>query len=170
MNVIMRAMKHYYAFFATAFAFAIAVTSCVSNPAPVTDKPTLATITSPEASVIISGTKCSAREAELVIVRNQVALASVWSRLMSREIAPTFDFKNRIIVALFMGTRNTGGYGYALDSIRQASDGTIILSIIERSPGIGQSQTEALTSPFLLVSIPASVKDPIIEFAKTKLK
>jgi len=163
-------MKHNYSLFATALAFALAVTSCVSNPALATEKPTQDAITLPEASVIISGTKCSVREADLVIVRNQVALTSVWSRLMTSEIAPTFDFKNRMIVALFMGTRNSGGYGYTLDSIRQASDGTITLAIIEHSPVKGQSQTQAITSPFLLVSIPASVKDPIIEFTKAKLK
>lgn len=163
-------MKHNYSFFATSLAFAIAVTSCVSNPAIVTDKSTLVTITSPEATVIIAGIKCSVREAEFVIVRNQVALSSVWSRLMTGEIAPTFDFKNRMIVALFMGTRGTGGYSYSLDSMRQATDGTVTLAIVEGTPGLGQVVSEALTSPFLLISIPASVKDPIIEFTKAKLK
>lgn len=62
------------------------------------------------------------------------------------QLAPDF-FQSNVVVAAFLGTRNTGGYSVA---ITREANGKI--RVTEKAPAKGAMTTQVLTSPYKLVS------------------
>jgi hypothetical protein len=74
------------------------------------------------------------------------------------ENLPKLDdefFKTRVVVAAFLGERNTGGYG--VDISRDAAG----ISVIEKKPGKGMMVTEVITSPFKIVAVEGVSNPPV---------
>ncbi|HEY0378109.1 MAG TPA: DUF885 family protein [Pyrinomonadaceae bacterium] len=66
---------------------------------------------------------------------------------------PEVNFNTRAVVIAHQGRKNTGGYGISVAAIRR--DGvTLVVRVSEQSPKQGDIVTEALTSPFVAVSVP----------------
>jgi len=68
-------------------------------------------------------------------------------------------FKSNVVIAAFLGTRNTGGYSVELrhDANLDADyppPKRVVIHIVERSPGKGVMVPQMVTSPFQVVSIP----------------
>jgi hypothetical protein len=64
------------------------------------------------------------------------------------QLKPDF-FRQHMVVAAFLGRRNTGGYGV---QITKAADNRLRVS--SASPPAGSMTTQALTAPFKVVSVP----------------
>lgn len=58
-------------------------------------------------------------------------------------------FERNLIVAAFMGERNTGGY-----SVDFMNDGDGVLHVVAKEPDKGAMVTQVLTTPFKVVSLP----------------
>lgn len=58
-------------------------------------------------------------------------------------------------VGVFLGTRPTGGYAVTVTGGRVEDDGTVALEVATDEPGPDDVVTQALTSPYVLVSLPA---------------
>jgi len=65
-------------------------------------------------------------------------------------------FKSNIVIAVFLGQRNTGGYGIAM---AQESSGKI--RIAEKAPPKDAIVNQMVTSPFKLVSMPTNGTPPV---------
>lgn len=65
-------------------------------------------------------------------------------------------FKTRLVVAAFLGERNTGGY-----SVEVTSDAGGQIRIVERKPGKDMMVTQAITSPFKVVSVSVTGVKPL---------
>ena len=78
---------------------------------------------------------------------------------------PSVDFSHDMVVALFMGERPTGGYAIEITRIERTDHG---LSVHYRTsrPDPSAIQTQALTQPFHLVTVPR-VDDPVTFVAET---
>jgi len=61
------------------------------------------------------------------------------------------DFSKHVVVAAFLGTRSTGGYG-----VNITREGGSALSVSETTPPKGAMTSQALTAPFKVVSIPVN--------------
>ena len=98
-----------------------------------------------------------------IVVRSQHDWAALWSRHMRTPIAPppppSVDFSRDMVVGLFMGERPTGGYAIEITRIERTDQG---LSVHYRTslPDPSAIQTQALTQPFHLVTVPR-VDDPV---------
>jgi len=66
-------------------------------------------------------------------------------------------FKSNIVVAAFLGERNTGGY--SVEITREANGDT---RISEKAPGKGVMVPQMVTSPFKLVSVPVGGAPPVL--------
>ena len=66
------------------------------------------------------------------------------------------SFRTSVVVAAFLGRRNTGGYGI---NLTRAADGTIRL--VESLPPKDALVTQAITSPFKIVSVPVGDEQPL---------
>lgn len=95
------------------------------------------------------------------IITNQEELKALY-REFNNIIAPDIDFTQNNVVALFMGTKRSGGYSITVEKIAYNIGDKRKAYVLAKTkkPGKGQVVTLALTSPYCIVAIP---KTPAIE-------
>ena len=64
-------------------------------------------------------------------------------------------FKTKVVVAAFLGERNTGGYGVQIS--REAAE----IRVMEKKPGKGMMVTQMITSPFKIVAVEGVSNPPV---------
>jgi len=72
---------------------------------------------------------------------------------------PYVDFARSEVIAVFDGTHSSGGYLVAVTGVEDAG-GVRTIYILRQSPGEGCITTEAITSPFQLISV-SRTKSPV---------
>ncbi|MDQ2105004.1 protease complex subunit PrcB family protein [Azospirillum isscasi] len=97
------------------------------------------------------GDRSQAFERAYVVARGPQDWADLWARV--GEAAPSPLPGDRMAVAVFLGPRDTGGYGVSIDSAR-ASGGDVIVGYRERVPGPAQAVAQMQTSPYAVRLIP----------------
>jgi len=77
-----------------------------------------------------------------------------WTALWRREAPlPAVDFASRTVVAVFLGSRPSAGFGVEITGTREQG-GVLTVLWRERMPGAGDVTAQVLTSPFHIASIP----------------
>jgi hypothetical protein len=66
---------------------------------------------------------------------------------------PHIDFDRETVVAVFMGSRPTGGFSVAIVSATER-DETLVVAYNETSPQPGAIAAQVLTSPYHIVAVP----------------
>ncbi len=103
------------------------------------------------------------------MIRDQAAWGEAWQNLSSREFPPPslpeVDFESQMVIAVFMGVKNSGGYATEITAIKEGGD-SIAVFVEETSPGPNCAVTLALTSPFHIVKMKKS--DKAVEFSVTQ--
>lgn len=97
--------------------------------------------------------------AENVIITNQKDLDDLYASVNNEEV-PKVDFSKNQVVALFLGTKNTGGHGISIDRVEAQDDKIIVYKKIQ-TPDKDAMVTMALTNPFVIAEIHSKNK---IEF------
>ncbi|WP_448204072.1 protease complex subunit PrcB family protein [Azospirillum sp. sgz302134] len=97
------------------------------------------------------GDRSQAFERAYVVARSPQEWTELWSRI--GEPAPVSLPDDRMAVAVFLGPRDTAGYGVAIDSVRQA-DGELQVGYHERVPGPAQAVAQMQTSPYAVRLLP----------------
>lgn len=85
-----------------------------------------------------------------VVVHNQDELNALFKSVNSNTF-PKVDFTKNQVAALFIGTRNTGGYNVFIDRVEEDGNQILIYKKIEKPSG--EMVTMALTNPFIIVEI-----------------
>lgn len=117
-------------------------------------------------SVLATGYNSGYQGARAVqLITSQNDWASAWN-LIGRGSSgpmPEVNFNTRAVVLVHQGLKNTGGYGISVAEVRR--EGTsLTVRVNEQSPKPGDVVTEALTSPFVAVSIPRPPEGSVIKF------
>ncbi len=108
--------------------------------------------------VLASGNQAVTGESpQFVIAANQSQLLNLWNQAYGNRLTPPplpdIDFRRETVVAMFMGTKPTGGYG--LDVRGVSLDGSeLYVDISTIVPKPGAITTQALTSPWVMLRIP----------------
>lgn len=107
-------------------------------------------------------------EAKRIVVKDEKAWEEVWQAMYGNvrpmPVIEKVDFEANMVIAVFMGTRNSGGYGIRITGIDE--DGKITAKVKQHSPPPDAMLTMALTAPFHVVVVPKS--DKPVEFADEK--
>jgi len=102
--------------------------------------------------------------AKNTVVKSNAELTSSGVRALLSPGAQ-LDFQNEMVIAVQMGTRNTGGYGIEVKGITRtqlASGGYALdVAVESRSPGPGDMVTMAITSPFHVVKLRRFANDQV---------
>lgn len=77
-----------------------------------------------------------------------------WQQV-GREPPQALDVGREMAVAIFLGERNTGGYGAEIVGAR-VLEGPLVIVYRESSPAPGAMVTQALTSPWAVAILPRS--------------
>jgi len=109
-----------------------------------------------EARILARGQNARAEEPSVGVVRNAAAFASLWASVAAPGAArPEIDFSKEAVVAAFMGRKNTGGFSIELAGAVSLADGSVVVRLRNLAPKPGMMVTQALTSPFLVLAVPA---------------
>lgn len=91
---------------------------------------------------------------------------ALWKQHTSNTIppapVPAVDFDNEMIIAVFLGTMNTGGYSVAITSVTDTGN-ELLVAYTRTAPGAGCMVTMALTQPHHIIKLPTSSKPVIFQ-------
>jgi hypothetical protein len=101
--------------------------------------------------------------AEHVVARDAAQWQALWQRHAPGRPAPAVDFTKQMVLAVFLGSRPSGGYQVQISGVRVDGD-TLVVQWRETAPGPGQLAAQVLTSPSHIVTVPRHAGD--IRFEK----
>ncbi len=108
-------------------------------------------------AVIHTGVYSAIGDKREVVIKNnedyQKLMAEVYNNLDQMPQIPDVDFSKNYVVAMFMGSRNTGGYTLKFDKVIKRAD-DLTVSAYETSPGKTCIVTEAISQPYEIIKIP----------------
>ena len=121
----------------------------------------VATSTEPRAATfreLATGTHAANVDARKnIAVYSQAELANLWRMAHgANSAAPKIDFNKEYVIGVFAGQKNTGGYAIAVTSVVDTGT-TRTVTVTLTSPGTDCFVTQALTSPFQIIAVPASI-------------
>jgi hypothetical protein len=91
--------------------------------------------------------------ARQVAVRSADEWSTLWTQHGGDRAKPSVDFSKDIVLAVFMGSRSSGGFTTEITGVRQ--DGaTLVVSYKETRPAPDSVAAQILTSPYHIVAVP----------------
>ena len=119
-------------------------------------------------TVLAEGTNASGvSERKNYAVYTEEDFARLWTMAYGTDTSamPSIDFDSQYVIGVFAGEKSSGGYTIEVASITDASSIRTV-SIALTRPGEDCTVSQALTSPFQLVSVPVSDR----ELARTEVE
>jgi hypothetical protein len=107
-----------------------------------------------EFSLLATGTMSEHAGGRAVeLITDEAAWRRAWETVGAGRPLPDVSFDTRAVVVAYQGQKATGGYSVEITGIARA--GTVLaITLNERRPASESLTTQALTSPFVAVSIP----------------
>lgn len=109
---------------------------------------------------IARGTLSGIERPRQVVVRNDEEWRALWKAHAPEHQPPSVDFRARTVIAVFLGSRNTAGYGVEVVSV-QREDGRTTVHVREHRPGPDLVLAQIITTPFHIVSV-ARLDGPVV--------
>ena len=98
------------------------------------------------------------------LITDAAAWRRAWEVVGAGRPLPDVSFDTRAVVVAYQGQQRTGGYSVEITGIKRT--GTVLaVTVSERRPASGSFTTQALTSPFVAVSIPRPPNGATVRFA-----
>ena len=113
----------------------------------------LAMQTPPVAQVVARDMMSNVEEPRQAAARTDAEWAAVWKLHAGDKPLPKVDLKTRTVLAIFLGTRSSGGYGAEIVAVR-SQQGVTIVQWTEKRPGPGMVSAQVITSPALIATVP----------------
>ena len=86
-----------------------------------------------------------------MIIDNQADLNALFQSV-NQETIPAVDFNKNQVIAIFIGTKKTGGYEVFVDKVVEEEGKVLIFNRVEK-PTPGAMVTMALTNPYVIAEI-----------------
>ncbi len=103
--------------------------------------------------------------AQQTVVRTDEEWRTLWQQHAAGRPVPAVDFKQNMVLAVFLGSRPSGGYGVAITGVRSEAGG-LVVEWAETRPAPGTSAVTVMTAPSHLVSVPR--QDGPVRFEKVE--
>lgn len=106
--------------------------------------------------VLAEGSQSGVSDAFVAVARDALTYGALRESLSRLPEMSADSFRTSVVVAAFLGRRMTGGYSVVITS---GPDGTIRLA--ESKPSKDMMVTQAITTPFKVISVPINDKQPL---------
>jgi hypothetical protein len=103
--------------------------------------------------VINSDSMSGIDRAEQAVARSPSEWEALWRRHAPGRTAPAVDFSRNMVVAVFLGSRPSGGYAAQITSTRLENN-VLVVSWAERAPAPGQMAAQVMTAPSHIATVP----------------
>jgi hypothetical protein len=123
-------------------------------------------VAQPDATLrtIARGAQSNVDAPRQVVARTPAEWSALWRAHDYDKPAPAVDFSREMVVAVFMGSRPTGGYSVEIVSAKDIG-GSLLVSYRERSPARDVMTAQVLTAPFHIAAVPKFAGDVRFEKA-----
>ena len=106
---------------------------------------------------LANGTQASGfPSARFEMVQTENQLITLWNRAQTRLLqpppVPVVDLARETVIGIFLGQRNTGGYGVSVRRV-VVEEGELYVDVEVTEPGPGAIVTQAITSPWTLIRV-----------------
>jgi hypothetical protein len=91
--------------------------------------------------------------AQQTVVQDETAWARLWRAHAGDSLPPPVDFSSHTVLAVFLGSRPSGGFDVEITAVGQEGAATLV-EWIERRPGPGEMTAAVMTSPAHMVAVP----------------
>jgi hypothetical protein len=91
--------------------------------------------------------------AEQTVVRTPGEWQALWQKHAPGRPLPAVDFGKNMVIAVFLGSRSSGGYQVQITGVR-SEDKDLVVQWAERRPAPGQMAAQVMTAPSHIVSVP----------------
>lgn len=106
------------------------------------------------------GYNCGYYEPSRVVIYTEDQWKEIWEKVhalrLPRPQLPKIDFEKKMVVAVFMGNRSSGGYEIEIIKISK-TEKEIVVEVKEKEPPPESLQTMVLTQPYHIVVIKKSL-------------
>lgn len=122
----------------------------------------------------LAGPRSAITSARNVVIRDAAQFARVWKEHQPQGMEaapPKVDFSRQDVVAVFAGSRPTGGFAVEIGK-PQVRSGRAEIPVTIWKPGPGTMVTQAFTSPFAFQAVPKlprNVRFAVTERARERL-
>jgi hypothetical protein len=103
-------------------------------------------------TTIASGQQSGIENQREIVVRTAADWKALWKEHSPDEPMPAIDFSKSVVVGVFLGFRNTGGYRVTITSITRQDKG-LLVAWGEQKPARDTTVIQMLTFPFVLVRV-----------------
>lgn len=111
-------------------------------------------VPAPPAQIVSREMMSMVDEPKQAVARTAAEFAALWKLNAGDKPVPAVDFGSRMVVAIFLGSRNSAGYSAEIVRTRQ-SDGKLVVEWQERKPGRDEVSAQIITTPALIATIPS---------------
>lgn len=115
--------------------------------------------------IISEGPISGVNDAQIRVVKEKEGLKEIYEYLNENRspslLMPNIDFDEDIIVALFMGEKNYGGFKISVDHIEENAK-EIIIHVKETAPS-GKFATMVITQPYCIFKIKQTAKEIVFK-------
>jgi VWFA-related protein len=87
------------------------------------------------------------------VARTQSEWEALWSRHAPGRQAPPVDLAKNMVIAVFLGSRSSGGYQIQITGVRREGD-ALVVQWAERRPAPGMVAAQVMTAPSHLITVP----------------
>lgn len=112
---------------------------------------------------VARGTLSGIERPREVVVRIDSEWRALWADHARHEARPHVDFASRTVLAVFLGSRNTAGFGVDITGVERTAEGATV-RYRESRPGPDQMLAQIVTTPFHIVQVPRI--DGTVRFVK----
>jgi hypothetical protein len=108
-------------------------------------------------TILVSGAQSGITEPMDTIITNETELDSLWkdhySYMNITPEPPSIDFKQDVVVGVFLGDQPTTGFWIRLDSVYIKQDQEIVAMTMNSGPDTSAVVLEMVTQPFVIAAI-----------------
>jgi hypothetical protein len=112
-------------------------------------------------SEIAKGQQCGITTQRFEVIRDSSSFTKLWRShsdgFSPAPEQPVVDFDQNMVIAAFLGERNSGGHSIEITGVAELAD-SIAVNVKGTLPGAGCMLTMAVTQPYHVVTIPKSSK------------
>jgi PrcB C-terminal len=119
----------------------------------------------PAVKTIANDTMSHVEEPRQMVARNDAEWAALWRAHAGETTAPKINFETTTVVAVFLGTRMSGGFGVEITGTHPQG-AALVVEWAERRPGRDQVAAQVITTPAAIAAIPKFAGE--IRFEKAK--
>lgn len=123
--------------------------------------------------VVQMGQYSSVRDQQMITITNQDQFEKYWERTMRQpaRTAPTnIDWYTYKVLAIHLGERRSGGYKVNVQAIEEDRRGGAVVRAFEETPMPGSFVSQGTTSPWVLVKVDKSARNPTLSLMKRESK